>query len=166
MYTYIGTTAFTPTFYVNVTCAAFTAPASHAGLQTLYARYAADAGKTNQIVRNYATELASAFNLDTCLYCTSLKLFRLVQQSAPATVYSGTGIRIDQSSLDLLIDTSSGMLESLYYEAYSDDSYCSTFFGTQRTMIDIQVCGQETISVANVDTQQYFYAIWDEGANF
>lgn len=54
----------------------------------------------------------------------------------------------------------------LILEAYSTDAYCSTFFGTQQAKIDIHVCGNEQILVADPDPKFEFNSTWYVDPNY
>lgn len=68
-YTYDGTIYYSNAFQVNVSCTSFIAPTYLYQITRLFHRYESTYGRTNLVLRDYATELSNYIDIEKCLYC-------------------------------------------------------------------------------------------------
>ena len=77
-YTYERVTYFSNEFKVNVSCLSYPTPPSGYEISRLFHRYQTTFGRTNEIVRDYITEISLYLSFEKCLYCFTNKKFQFL----------------------------------------------------------------------------------------
>lgn len=164
-YTYDSAIYYTASFKVNVSCTSFIAPTFLYQITRLYYRYENTFGRSNEVVRPYSTELANYIDIEKCLYCWTNRKTKFTLQSDQTKTYTGNQLAV-ANNMDLVIKTDVAFNTPTYLDITSDSAYCRTYFGPQRVKLNIEVCGDETLTVSEPLDALQFNATFSKDSNF